>query len=38
MLHELRYDPFGVILDRGSHAHRAVGMQPDRAAAGKPGG
>ncbi len=33
-LHELQRDPFGVILDRGSHAHRAEGLQPDRAVAG----
>src|ERR1017187_10633939 len=35
-LHELQCDPFGVILDRGSHAHRAEGLQPARAAAGEP--
>ena len=35
-LYELRCDPFGGVLDRGRHAHRAVGMLPDRAAAGQP--
>src|ERR1019366_5663442 len=37
-LHELQCDPFGVILDRGSHAPRAEGLQPARAAAGEPAG
>ena len=31
----LESDPFGVILDHGSHAHRAEGLQPDRVAVGQ---
>jgi hypothetical protein len=32
---EVQCGPFGGILDRGSHADRAEGLQPDRVAVGK---